>query len=52
MKTKQTKKYVAPKMELIEMEPREVLCVSMGANGNTGLVNFGGGNGRWGAIVP
>lgn len=52
MKTKLTKKYVAPKMELIEMEPREVLCESRDMGGNTGLVNFGGGGGTWGTIVP
>jgi hypothetical protein len=39
MKTKQTKKYVAPKMELIEMEPREVLCVS--TDMGTGIMAFG-----------
>jgi len=33
MKTKLTKKYVAPKMELIEMEPREVLCESTDFDG-------------------
>lgn len=47
MKTKQTKKYVAPKMELIEMEPREVLCESMDAS--AGLMNLdnAGNQGGW-----
>lgn len=52
MKTKLTKKYVAPKMELIEMEPREVLCESRNMDG--GLITFDtqGTMGTWGTIAP
>ena len=52
MKTRLTKKYVAPKMELIEMEPREVLCESTDSSGKAGLVNFTSAGGTWGTIVP
>jgi hypothetical protein len=48
MKTKLTKKYVAPKMEFIEMEPREVLCQSIDTS--AGLMNFTVGEGQW--VVP
>ena len=47
MKTKLTKKYVAPKMELIEMEPREVLCESLDSKGGLMNLDNAGNQGGW-----
>ena len=52
MKTKLTKKYVAPKMELIEMEPREVLCESTDASAGPLGITTQGDMGQWGTVAP